>query len=96
MIDKLSTIKSLSNGIKDVIGLPSSTSLQGIIDSLTGSKEDLVDNLTNLGIEASMSDTLADLANKVGAIILSPTVENGELIFASGSSAEVEGSELQL
>ena len=50
------------------------------------------------GMSVSSDATFTDLIDAFDElpIAVPPTVENGALIFPAGSSAEVEGSELQL
>ena len=96
MGDKLSAIINNAEGIKSTIGIPTSTSLPGTVDSLTNTKSDLVDELVEKDIEASVEDPLNELVGKVNVLVVSPSVDGTELVFGQGTGAEVEGSELQL
>lgn len=96
MGDKLGAIIENLNDVKDVIGISTSTSIAGTADSLSTTKGDLVDELTEKDIEASTEDPLDELVGKVNVLVVSPSVEGTELVFGQGTGAEVEGSELQL
>ena len=96
MGDKLSAIIDNIENIKSIIGIPISTSLYDTAESLTDTKSNLVDELTSKGIQASMSDSLDVLVDKVNVLVISPSVNGTELVFGQGTGAEVEGSELEL
>lgn len=96
MGDKLSAIIDNAEDIKSIIGISTRTSLQGTAESLTSTKGDLVDELTSKDIQASMSESLDALVNKVNVLVVSPSVDGTELVFGQGTGAEVEGSELEL